>query len=245
MKKTLTRETAKLLNEHARDELIAECYALKVKLNKGTLTPKEYERFRLLLKCGMLPSNPPAPRPITPERDAYLRYLARFKNAAGRDVHLILHDAEESQRIRFWQAEHTSNALSNMLDIAAGDNKHIRQAMERQLDANRRLLTDRANKAIMTEDEKTIARMRNPPAMKNSREQKWLMHRVEIKGFTAKDNEKRWNSIRDMAVLLGMNYKAVERMESELESRPEVIAYLKKNEVPLRKERRKNVTKRK
>lgn len=115
MKKTLTRETAKKLTEQERDKLIAECYALKVKQNKGTLTPTESERFRLLLKCGMLPSDPP---PLKKMPDAFFRFVARCRIGKGEYITSSgIRTPEELQRVRFWEAELTSEVLSVHADI--------------------------------------------------------------------------------------------------------------------------------
>ena len=117
------------MTEQERDELIAECYALRVKAYKTPLTHDENERFETLLECGMLPSQEKPYQPIAKERDAYLRYLAWFRIHAGRDVPLMLESVEESRRVLYWMQQLSNEALADAVSKSVTRNKVLQTTL--------------------------------------------------------------------------------------------------------------------
>ncbi len=88
MPQWLTREQVKHLGEPEKNHLRAEAFALVAKGQAATgtaaLALSEADAACLcdLMRCGMLPSDPPPPQPITPERNAELPDMARQRNEA-------------------------------------------------------------------------------------------------------------------------------------------------------------------
>jgi len=68
-------------------------------------------------------------------------------------------------------------------------------------------------------------------------QRQWLAMRVTRKGTAVKYGTARWPSQRDIAAELRVSAMAVQRMETELEARPDVRAFLAVLCVPLRKPR--------
>lgn len=116
----LTREHVKTLPEREKNRLRAEALALVTKGQAATgnetlaLSEADEERLEDLIRYGMLPCDPPPPRPITPGRNRELRDLARQRleaDAAGGFMPLLLHDAAEAERVRALGAEITAERL--------------------------------------------------------------------------------------------------------------------------------------
>lgn len=118
----LTRAHVKTLTEPEKNRLRAEALALVVKGQTATgtaalaLSERDAARLRELLRCGMLPSDPPPPRPITRERDAELRELARRRYEArrtvGRFVPAWLNSEAEGERVKTHQADLKREAIA-------------------------------------------------------------------------------------------------------------------------------------
>jgi hypothetical protein len=79
----LSREHVQALSERDQNALRAEAFGLLVKASDDTLTEPEDDRLDQLIRCGMLPSDPPPPQPITKERNGELKEIARQRNAAA------------------------------------------------------------------------------------------------------------------------------------------------------------------
>ena len=87
----LTREQVKGLTEPEKNVLRAEALALLTKGQAATgtaalaLSEPDAARLRELMRCGMLPSDPPPHKLITPQRGRELRALLRKRQAADRE----------------------------------------------------------------------------------------------------------------------------------------------------------------
>jgi hypothetical protein len=126
----LGRAAARALPDAEQDRLRSEAFALRAKgkeaarkagiadPNSLLLTGPDSDRLADLLRCGMLPADPPPPRPITRDREPYLTELARQRNAAGGDgqfVPAFLKSEAEAERVRGLQAELTAKALGRII----------------------------------------------------------------------------------------------------------------------------------
>ncbi len=72
----LDRKKVQALPEHDKNRFRAEALNLLVKAESGAATDTERARLRDLVRCGMLPSDPP-PQGVRPERRPALREHAR------------------------------------------------------------------------------------------------------------------------------------------------------------------------
>jgi len=85
----LERSTVQALSEHEKDKLRAEALALCIKGREQSgddtflLSRADSDRMKALVRCGMLPGDPPPPQLITRGRVSELREIARKRNEAA------------------------------------------------------------------------------------------------------------------------------------------------------------------
>ena len=226
----LTREHVKTLPEREKNALRAEALDLLTKGQAATgtealrLSAPDRERLAELIRCGMLPGDPP-PAGVARERLPVLRDMARQRFDAMRNrrelpLQWYANEAEANwSRAELFRLN--SNALGDSLARLAPGNEALRAALLNTLTDK----TEAIRKA--TPDPKTLTPI----------QREWLALRVTEKGKTVKYGATRWPSQRDIAAALCVGKNVVNRMETELEARADVRAFLAVMRVPLRKPR--------
>jgi hypothetical protein len=179
----LDREHVKHLSETAKNKLRAEAFALVAKGQAASggetlvLSEADAERLADLMRCGMLPSDPPPHKPITPERDKELRELARKRNEANRpnpEAHALAVKIaaaggrdkarkEDVERFDFLMEHggggHAFPLLLNSLQEAERVRAHQAELMNEDFaEANERLAREKAEAEAKSGDVKALVR---------------------------------------------------------------------------------------